>query len=135
MVTCLDGNEKQVSLGLVSCMQLIVGKCPIRFTTKKFKTGQIPFGFKLGINREHIEDQFEQNVAQMHERKIIMECDLSPDELEPEVTKFLKENNFFLIDTFESSDDPNFRKLKAYAEGKYDHKDVGLLVIIQKINF
>ena len=94
---------------------------------------KIEYVCNLLVPKAITEDQFEQNVAQMHERKIIMECEVSPIELEPEITKILKENNFSLIDTLESSDSPNFRKLKAYAEGKYDHKDVGLLVIIQKM--
>ena len=94
---------------------------------------EIEYVCNLLLPKSITEDKFEQNVAQMHERKIIMECELSPIELEPEITKILKENNFFLVDTSESSDNPSFRKIKAYAEGKYDHKDVGLSVVIQKL--
>ena len=63
----------------------------------------------------------------MHEQKIFFECNLPPDELEPEISKILRHNNFYLLENLRELKSPDFRKLKTYAEGKYDKEDVSVV--------
>ncbi len=96
-----------------------------------------PFKIKyicnLLVPKPITEEDFERNIPSMHEQKITFDCKLSPDELEPEISKILENNNFYLLDNLQELNTPDFRKLKAYAEGKYDKQDVALSVIMQTL--
>ena len=43
----------------------------------------------------------------------------------------MRNNNFYLLENLQELKSPDFRKLKAYAKGKYDKQDVALSVIMQ----
>ena len=45
----------------------------------------------------------------------------------------LEHNNFFLLENLQELKSLDFRKIKAYAEGKYDKQDVALSVIMQNL--
>ena len=113
---------------------IVIFNDPIgNLTTIHIEPFKIEYVCNLLVPKVISEDQFERNVLQMYEQEMILDCNLSPNELKSEVTEFLTQSNFFLIESSESLNDPDFKKLKAYAEGKYDHQDVGLLVIMQKL--
>ncbi|KKL14686.1 hypothetical protein LCGC14_2513160, partial [marine sediment metagenome] len=79
------------------------------------------------------EENYEKNIPSMHEQKISFDCKLPPNELEPEISKILQNNNFYLLENLQELKSHEFRKLKAYAEGKYDKQDVALSVIMQNL--
>jgi len=113
---------------------IVIFNDPIgNLTTIHIEPFKIEYVCNLLVPKVISEDQFERNVSQMYEREMILDCNLTPNELESQVTEFLTQSNFFLIKSSESLNNPDLKKLKAYAEGKYDHKDVGLLVIIKKL--
>ncbi|MFW9825146.1 MAG: hypothetical protein ACFFE4_19550 [Candidatus Thorarchaeota archaeon] len=101
--------------------------------TIHIKPFKIEYVCNLLVPKIISEDQFERNISQMYEREMILDCNLSPKELESEISQFLSQSNFFLVESSENLNDSDGKKLKAYAEGKYDHQDVGLLVIMQKL--
>jgi len=80
------------------------------------------------------EENYEKNTAIMEEKKIVLDCNLTPDKLESEIIEILEHNNFHILKSPSSLVKSDFRKLKAYAEGKYDKQDVALSIIIQKLS-
>ncbi|MBY9009037.1 MAG: hypothetical protein KGD74_04140, partial [Candidatus Lokiarchaeota archaeon] len=56
-----------------------------------------------------------------------------PVDLEHELTKLLRENNFFLLDEEFGKSDVSLGKLRGFAEGKYDKQEVALSVMMSKI--
>ncbi len=101
--------------------------------TIQIKPFEIKYVCNLLIPKSISEQNYEQKTAIMEEKKMIFDCNLPPYELEKELTKILQNNNFFLLDKTPESQDADFRKLKGYAEGKYDKKDVALNLFMQKI--
>ncbi len=79
------------------------------------------------------EEIYEKNISLMQGQKISFECDLQGDELEPKISKILQHNNFYLLENLHELKSPDFRKLKAYAEGKYDKEDVAVSIIMQTL--
>jgi len=94
---------------------------------------KIKYVCNLLVPKPISEENYEKNIPSMHEQKISFDCKLSPDELEPEISKMLEHNNFYLLENQQDLKSPDFRKLKAYAEGKYDKQDVALSVIMQNL--
>ncbi|KKM71431.1 hypothetical protein LCGC14_1430700 [marine sediment metagenome] len=94
---------------------------------------KIKYVCNLLVPKPITEENYEKNTPSMHEQKISFDCKLPPDELEPEISKILQDNNFYLLDNLQEFNTPDFRKLKAYAEGKYDKQDVALSVIMQTL--
>ncbi len=101
--------------------------------TITIKPFRIEYVCNLLVPKSITKENYRKNTASMQERKIIFECDLESDKLESEVAQILNKNNFFILDVPNKRDKPDFRKIKAYAEGKYDKQDVALSVIIQKL--
>jgi len=79
------------------------------------------------------EEDYEKNTAIMEEKKIVFDCNLAPDKLESEITEILEHNNFYILKNPQGLTSSDFRKFKAYAEGKYDKQDVALSIIMQKL--
>ncbi len=94
---------------------------------------KIKYVCNLLIPKPITEENYERNIPSMHEQKITFDCKLSPDELEPEISKILQHNNFYLLENLQELKSPDFKKVKAYAEGKYDKQDVALSVIMQSL--
>ncbi|KKM88794.1 hypothetical protein LCGC14_1255120, partial [marine sediment metagenome] len=96
-----------------------------------------PFKIKyicnLLVPKPITEENYERKIPSMHEQKISFDCKLSPDELEPEISKILQHNNFYLLENLQELESSDFRKIKAYAEGKYDKQDVALSIIMQNL--
>ncbi|MFW9784951.1 MAG: hypothetical protein ACFFFB_21905, partial [Candidatus Heimdallarchaeota archaeon] len=101
--------------------------------TVHIKPFKIEYVCNLLVPKVISEEQFQRNISQMYEREIVLDCGSSPNELESEVSRLLSQSNFYLVESSESLNDPDLKRIKAYAEGKYDHQDVGLLVIMQKL--
>lgn len=76
--------------------------------------------------------EFEQKTSLMEEQKIILDCDISPLEVERILSPLLIRNNFFLLQQMEDTQDEQYRIINAFARGLYDQKDVGLSVVMQK---
>ncbi len=79
------------------------------------------------------EEDYEKNTALMEEKKIVFDCNLAPDKLESEITEILENNNFYILKNPQGLTSSDFRKFKAYAEGKYDKQDVALSIIMKKL--
>ena len=94
---------------------------------------KIKYVCNLLVPKPITEENYEKNISSMHEQKISFDCKLPPDQLEPEVSKILKNNNFYLLENLQELKRPDFRKLKAYAEGKYDKKDIALSIIMESL--
>ncbi len=94
---------------------------------------KIKYVCNLLVPKPISEENYEKKIPSMHEQKISFDCNLPPDELEPEISKILQHNNFYLLENRKELKSPDFRKLKAYAEGKYDKQDVALSVIMQNL--
>ena len=92
---------------------------------------KIKYVCNLLVPKPITEENYEKNIPSMHEQKISFDCKLPPDELEPEISKILQHNNFYLLENLQELKSPDFRKLKAYAKGKYDKQDVALSVVMQ----
>ncbi len=101
--------------------------------TITIKPFRIEYVCNLLVPKSVTKDNFRKNTASMQERKIIFDCDLEPDKLESEVAQILDKNNFFILENPNKIDKPDFRKIRAYAEGKYDKQDVALSVIMQEL--
>ena len=101
--------------------------------TVHIKPLEIKYVCNLLVPKHITENNFEKNISFMEEKKLIFDCDLPPFELEEKLTEILEKNNFFLLDKVPESKDADFRKLKGYAEGKYDKTDVALQLMMQKI--
>ena len=94
---------------------------------------KIKYVCNLLVPKPITEENYEKNIPSMHEQKISFDCKLPPDQLEPEISKILQHNNFYLLENLQELKSPDYRKLKAYAEGKYDKQDVALSVIMQSL--
>jgi len=94
---------------------------------------KIKYVCNLLVPKSITEENYEKNTAIMYEKKITMDCILPPDEIEPEVTQILKNNNFYLLENLQQIESPDFKRIKAYAEGKYDQEDVAISVIMQRL--
>ncbi|KKM03862.1 hypothetical protein LCGC14_1770120, partial [marine sediment metagenome] len=94
---------------------------------------KIKYVCNLLVPKPITEENYDKNISSMHEQKIFFDCKLPPDELELEISKILQHNNFYLLDNLQELKSLDFRKLKAYAEGKYDKQDVALSVIVQNL--
>ncbi len=94
---------------------------------------RIEYVCNLLVPKSVTEENYRKNTTSMKERKIFFECDLEPDKLESEVAQILDKNNFFILENPNKIDKPNFRKIRAYAEGKYDKQDVALSIIMQEL--
>ncbi len=99
--------------------------------TITIKPFRIEYVCNLLVPKSITKENYRINTASMQERKIIFDCDLEPDKLESEVAQILDRNNFFILENPNKIDKPDFRKIRAYAEGKYDKQDVALSVIMQ----
>ena len=94
---------------------------------------KIKYVCNLLVPKTIMKENYEKNIPSMHEQKISFGCKLSPKELEPEVSKILQHNNFYLLKNLNELKSPDFRKVKAYAEGKYDKEDVAVSIIMQTL--
>jgi len=94
---------------------------------------RIEYVCNLLVPKSVTEEDYEKNTAIMEEKKIVFDCDLSPDKLESEITEILEHNNFYILKNPNNLVKSDFRKLKAYAEGKYDKKDVAFSIIMQQL--
>ncbi|KKK54190.1 hypothetical protein LCGC14_3087230, partial [marine sediment metagenome] len=94
---------------------------------------RIEYVCNLLVPKSITEEDYEKNTAIMEEKKIIFDCNLAPDKLESEITSILEQNNFYILKKPQSLAKSDFKKFKAYAEGKYDKEDVGLSIILQKL--
>ncbi len=101
--------------------------------TVPMKPFKIEYVCNLLVPKSITEEKYEKNTATMQERKIIFNCDLTPDKLESEVAQILEQNNFYVLESTQESEKADFRKINAYAEGKYDKQDVALSIIMQKL--
>ncbi len=97
------------------------------------KPFRIEYVCNLLVPKSITKENYRINTASMQERKIFFDCDLELDKLESEVAQILDQNNFFMLENPNKIDKPDFRKIRAYAEGKYDKQDVALSVIMQKL--
>ena len=79
------------------------------------------------------EEDYKKNTAIMEERKIIFDCELTPDMLESEISQILEQNNFYVLENPQTKESLDFKTIQAYAEGKYDKQDVALSIIMQKL--
>ncbi len=95
---------------------------------------EILYVCNLLVPKQVSEEEFTKNTASMDEKEITIESDLAPEELENELASILESNNFFLLDKSPEPTGSDFRELKGYAEGKYDHEDVGLSVNMKQMD-
>lgn len=93
---------------------------------------QIKYVCNLLIPKEVSIQDFEQKTAFMEEKKIILDCNAPPTELEKSLRLLLERSNFFLLKHLEEVQDEQFSKLDAFAQGLYDKQDVALSLSMQK---
>ncbi len=97
-----------------------------------------PFEIKYVCNllspKQISEEEYIKNITSMEAKEITLDCNLAPEELENELASILESNNFFLLDKTPEPAGSDFRELKGYAEGKYDHEDVGLSVNMKQVD-
>ncbi len=101
--------------------------------TITIKPFRIEYVCNLLVPKSITEEDFEINTAIMEEKKMIFDCNLAPDKLESEIIDILEQNNFYILKNPQRLENPDFKKLSAYAEGKYDKQDVALSIIMQRI--
>lgn len=98
---------------------------------KNIEPLEIKYVCSLLVPKEISNQEFQQKTAFMHEKKIMFDCKMEPIELEKILLKILQKNNFFPL--FQTSQNDQFREMKAFAEGKYDKEEIGLSFIMQKL--
>ena len=100
---------------------------------EEFEPFKIVYVCNLLIPKPITQEKFESNITQMKEQSMVIDCSIDPEELEPEISSILKENNFFLVKPIDSVTNQNIKEISAYAEGKYDHQDVALSITMKKM--
>ena len=101
--------------------------------TETIEPFKIEYVCNLLTPKQVTEAEYTQKIASMGKREIGIDSDLTPDDLEKEISSILKNNNFYLLDTATQPFESETREIKGYAEGKYDKEDVGLSVVMQQM--
>ena len=99
-------------------------------TIEPFK---ITYVCNLLIPKRVTDDEYNYSIKNMEGNELTLDCGMNPDEIENELSRILKYNNFHLLEKTPEPKDATFRELKGYAEGKYDQKDVALSVMMEKV--
>ncbi|MFX1276482.1 MAG: SBBP repeat-containing protein [Promethearchaeota archaeon] len=94
---------------------------------------EIKYVCNLLVPKPISKQEYEQKTAKMSEKKIVLDCDMSPEEMERELSDILRVNNFYVLDKTPEPLGSEIRSLEGYAEGKYDKKDVALSVMMQRV--
>jgi len=93
----------------------------------------ITYVCNLLIPKQVTNKEYNLNIKNMEKNELLLDCAMSPDEVEQELVQILQKNNFYLLKSQPESEGKIIRQLKGYAEGKYDKEDVALSVIIKEI--
>ncbi|MHA1147879.1 MAG: NosD domain-containing protein [Promethearchaeota archaeon] len=102
--------------------------------TERIKPFEIKYVCNLLTPKRVTVDEYDYNTKRMEKSEVILDCDMKPDDIEAELSKILKNNNFFLLDKTAEPNSSSKRSMKGYAVGKYDHKDVALSASMEKID-
>jgi len=77
--------------------------------------------------------EFKEKLKYMEKKELILECDASMAELEEIIDPLLLKNNFHVIEPLKSQKGKEIKIAKGYAQGKYDQKDVAILLMTQTL--
>jgi len=83
--------------------------------------------------KEISKKDFDEKVEFMEDKKLIIESDLEPSELEAKIAEIVMNCNFAMLQQMEANRGGEFRKLEAFAQGLYDKQDVGLSIAMKKV--
>lgn len=83
--------------------------------------------------KEISKKDFDEKVEFMEDKKLIIDSDLDPTELEARIAEIVMNCNFAMLQQLQENTSEDFRKFEAFAEGLYDKQDVALSIAVKKV--
>ncbi len=77
--------------------------------------------------------EYEEKVEFMEEKKIIIDSNLKPSDLENIIAKKFQECNFALLQQMKDAQSQTLTKVEGFAQGLYDKQDVALSVVVKQV--
>lgn len=83
--------------------------------------------------KEISKQDFDKKVEFMEDKKLIIDSDLDPSELEERIANIINNCNFAMLQQLQENKTEDFQKFEAFAEGLYDKQDVALSIAVKKV--
>ena len=78
-------------------------------------------------------EDFEQKILSMKEKEVIFESDMSLESIESEFSSILIKENFHIVEKEIDPNNSELKRIKGFAEGKYDKQEIALILKVKKV--